>query len=65
MTLLADPGGSVISAFGMLDPAPVPPRPMARAGLFFINRQGIVERRWLTDRYPERPRVAEILAAVR
>ena len=31
ITLLADPEGKAIVAFGMLDPSPFPPRPMSRA----------------------------------
>ena len=65
VTLLADPEGKVIVAFGMLDPSPFPPRPMARAGIFLINRDGVIERRWLSDRYHERPDPQEILRALR
>ena len=65
ITLLADPEGKAIVAFGMLDPSPVPPRPMARAGVFLISREGVIERRWLPGRYHQRPAPDEILRALR
>ena len=65
ITLLADPEGKAIVAFGMLDPSPVPPKPMARAGVFLISREGMIEQRWLPDRYHERADPDEILRALR
>jgi peroxiredoxin len=65
VTLLVDPAGEAIDSFGMRDPDPVPPRPMARAGTFLIDRDGNVRRRWLSGRYHERPDPERILAALR
>jgi len=65
ITLLADPDGVAIDAFGMRDPSPVPPRPMARAGTFLIDRKGNVVSYWLPRAYHERPSPDDILAALR
>ena len=65
VALLADPAGRAVDRFGMRDADPVPPRPMARAGTFLIDRDGKVRRRWLPDRYHERPEPERILATLR
>jgi peroxiredoxin len=65
VTLLADPEGVAIDRFGMRDPDPVPPRPMARAGTFLIDRDGNVRRRWMPEHYHERPDPERILARLR
>ena len=61
VTLLSDPGGVAVSAFGMLDPR----MSIARAGIFLLDRQGRVRYRWLTENYRERPDPDEILAKTR
>jgi len=65
VTLLEDPGGRAVAGFGMTDPAPFPARPMARAGIFFIDRAGVVRHRWLTRHYRRRPDPARILRDIR
>jgi len=49
----------------MRDASPVPPRTMARAGTFLIDRKGAVISHWLPRAYHERPSPDEILAALR
>jgi peroxiredoxin len=65
VTLLADPDGQAVSAFDMIDPDPFPDRVQARAGTFWIDRDGKLRHRWLTDSYRERPDPEEILAKIR
>ena len=61
VTLLSDPGGEAMGAFGMRDPAGIPHRNTARAGTFLIDRHGRVARRWLAENYRSRPSADEIL----
>lgn len=61
VTLLSDPGGVAVSAFGMMDSR----MDIARSGSFLLDRQGRVKYRWLTDNYRERPAPDEILAKAR
>ena len=65
VTLLADPTGEAIEAWGMRDLAPVPPRPMARAGTFLVDPKGVVRSHWLKRAYHERPGPDEILEQLR
>lgn len=65
VTLLADPSGQAVAAFDMLDPDPFPDRVQARAGTFWIDRDGRLRFRWLTDSYRKRPGAEEILAKIR
>ena len=65
VTLLADPSGQAVSGFDMIDPDPFPDRVQARAGTFWIDRDGRLRFRWLTDSYRERPKPEEILAKIR
>lgn len=64
VTLLADPGGTVTKAWGMLDENPVPKRGIARSGTFYVDARGILRNRWLPTHYHSRPDADEILAAV-
>jgi peroxiredoxin len=61
VTLLSDPEGEALGAFGMRDPAGIPHKDTARAGTFLIDRQGRVARYWLPSNYRSRPSVDEIL----
>lgn len=61
VTLLSDPEGEALGAFGMRDPAGVPHENTARAATFVIDRQGRVSRRWLAANYRKRPSADEIL----
>jgi len=65
VTLLVDATGDAVDAFGMLDPAPKPAFGQARAGTFFIDRDGVVRQRWLTTNYTRRPDPEAILARIR
>jgi hypothetical protein len=49
----------------MIDPDPFPDRIQARAGTFWIDRDGRLRHRWLTDSYRKRPDPEEILAKIR
>jgi peroxiredoxin len=60
VTLLADPEGSAVKAFGMHHRFG-----LARAGTFLIDRGGRVSYRWLTGNYRKRPAPDEILAKAR
>lgn len=62
VTLLSDPDGEAIGAFGMRDPTGLPHKNTARAGTFLIDRQGRVARRWLSTNYRKRPTADEILS---
>jgi peroxiredoxin len=61
VTLLSDPDGEAIKAFGMQDPKGVPHANTARAATFVIDRSGRVARRWLATNYRKRPTADEIL----
>jgi peroxiredoxin len=61
VTLLSDPAGEAIGAFGMRDPAGIPHSNTARAATFVIDREGRVARRWLAPNYRRRPSADEIL----
>jgi len=65
VTLLADPGGQAVSSFNMMDPKPFPARTQARAGTFWIDRDGVLRERWLPRNYRERPDPDEILGKIR
>lgn len=60
VTLLADPEGVAVAAFGMGERFG-----LARAGTFLIDRAGRVTHRWLTENYRKRPSADEILARAR
>jgi peroxiredoxin len=60
VTLLADPEGKAVSAFGMLEG-----NGLARAATFLLDREGRVSHRWLTENYRKRPSPEDILAKAR
>lgn len=60
VTLLADPDGLAVRAFGMLEG-----NGLARSATFLIDREGRVDRRWIAENYRKRPDPDEILAAAR
>ena len=59
--ILSDPQGAAIDAFGMRDGK----RGIARAGVFLVDRDGVVRAAWPGDSYRERPSPDEILARLR
>ena len=61
VTLLADPEGIAVEAFGVMDPDPIPPGLVARAATFFIDREGVVRYRWFPKDYRRRPAPRDIL----
>jgi peroxiredoxin len=61
VTLLADPEGQAIEAFGMRDPRGLRHPYTARAGTFLIDREGTVRRHWLAENYRRRTAPEEIL----
>ena len=65
VTLLADPAGTMVERFSMIDHKPMPKRRMARSGTFYIDAKGVVRRRWLPGRYHQRPDPDAILTALR
>ena len=65
ITLLADPEGQAVSAFGMIDPSPFPSMTVARSGTFYVDRKGRIGARWLPDSYRTRPDPDAVMAAVR
>lgn len=65
VTILSDPLGEAVRAFGMLDERGVPRDPLARAGTFHVDRDGILRHRWVADAYRERPDPDEVVAALR
>ena len=60
ITLLADPDGTAVATFGMLERFG-----LARSATFLLDREGKVGRRWVADNYRKRPTVDDILAAAR
>lgn len=60
MTLLADPEGRAVTAFGMLEG-----NGLARAATFLLDREGRVSYRWLAENYRKRPVPDDILAKAR
>ena len=64
MTLLADPDGVAVKAFGLMDPDPIPPRPLARSATYFIDREGVVRYRWFPKDYRTRPVPGDILNVI-
>lgn len=60
VTLLSDPEGVAIRAFGMSERFG-----LARAGSFLLDREGRVSYRWLSENYRKRPDPEEILAKAR
>jgi peroxiredoxin len=60
VTLLSDPEGTAIRAFGVLDKFDLP-----RAASFLIDREGRVTHRWLAENYRRRPSPDDILAKAR
>jgi peroxiredoxin len=60
MTLLADPEGRAVTAFGMLEG-----NGLARAATFLLDREGRVSYRWLAENYRKRPEPDDILAKAR
>jgi len=65
VTLLADPEGQAVEAFGMIDPSPFPPRTLARSGTYYVDRNGQISARWLPESYRSRPDPDEVVAALR
>jgi len=65
VTLLADPEGKVCEAYGVLDPAPVPRRRMARSATFLLDRAGLVLACFFPDSYRTAPRPPDVLARLR
>ena len=65
VTLLSDPEGKAIEAFAMLDKAAFPKKKQARAGVFHIDRKGMIRHIWLTDNYRRRPAIEAILKAIK
>lgn len=63
--ILSDPGAAAVDAFGMRDPRGIPVSPLARAGTFLVDRDGVVRHSWLGDSYRERTPPDEILARLR
>lgn len=61
VTLLSDPEGEAIEAFGMRDPTGLPHRNTARAGTFVIDRRGHVAKRLLATNYRKRPTAKDII----
>ncbi len=64
VTLLADPDGVAVEAFGVMDPDPIPPQPLARSATFFIDQEGVVRYRWLPRDYRNRPAPDDILRQI-
>jgi peroxiredoxin len=60
VTLLADPEGHAVVAFGVLEKFGLP-----RAATFLFDREGRVSHRWLAENYRKRPKPEEILAKAR
>ena len=60
VTLLADPEGKAVTAFGMLER-----NGLARAATFLLDREGRVSHRWLAENYRKRPQPDDILAKAR
>ena len=66
VTLLSDPDGKAIAAFGMVDEGAFPEKKnLARAGVFHIDSKGMVRHVWLTDSYRRRPGLDAILDAIK
>ncbi len=65
VTLLADPDGSAVRAWGMLDEKPFPKQGIARSGSFHVDARGVLRHRWLPTHYHSRAEPDEILAALR
>ncbi len=62
VTLLSDPEGEAIEAFGMRDPKGLPHESTARAGTFVIDRRGRVAKRVLATNYRKRPTAEDIIS---
>ncbi len=60
VTLLADPEGKAVRAFGVLEKYG-----LARSATFLLDREGRVSYRWLAENYRKRPAPEEILARAR
>jgi len=60
VTLLSDPDGVAVRAFGMSAKFG-----LARAGSFLLDREGRVSYRWLAENYRRRPSPDDILARAR
>ena len=60
VTLLADPEGAAVTAFGMSERFG-----LARAGTFLLDREGRVTHRWLAENYRKRPSPDDILGKAR
>jgi peroxiredoxin len=60
VTLLADPSGHAVRAFGVYDRFD-----LARAATFLIDRGGRIRYRWLADNYRKRPDPDDVLAKAR
>lgn len=65
VTLLSDPLGRAVDAYGVRDPRGVPKDPLARPATFHVDRSGVLRDRWLAAAYRQRPDPEEILAALR
>lgn len=60
VTLLSDPDGAAVAAFGMDERFG-----LARAGTFLLDREGRVVHRWLAENYRKRPSADDILEKAR
>lgn len=60
VTLLSDPEGKAVRAFGVLEKFSLP-----RPASFLLDREGRVTYRWLAENYRRRPPPDEILARAR
>ena len=65
VTLLADPVGEAVEAFGVLDPGPFPQRRIARSASFLVDGEGRILRRWTGSSYRQRPAPDEVLNEIR
>ena len=65
VTLLSDPDGKAVEAFGMIDPGSMPKKGMARSGTFLLERDGTVRHSWIAETYRSRPTPDEILDRLR
>lgn len=61
MRLVADERLEIIRAYGVEDPSPKPDRPMARAAIFLVGRDGLVKRRWLAHALRDRADPADVV----
>lgn len=64
VTLVSDPSGKAIEAFGLVDEKTMPQRRLARAATLHVDHEGIVKRRWIADNYRKRPEAEEVLEAL-